>query len=262
LLKKELQRALYIDTRRIVKDPFYRNTAAMVAAGIAATWATLAQLPLWRGGWTTKQGVFFLLAAVGAYILKDRIKEWVREGLLRRFVKWDHDQRIRGEALANVGLGNLVGRAKERVRFCDDEELPPAVRDIRRARRTVRGASLELENTLHYTRSISLAPETDGSVPEGFAVREIFRLNLEPFLSRLDATKDIVDFYDQDTGKFASRAMPRVYHMNVVLVSTDNVTQLQRLVRYRVVLNKKGIKRVDLVAERAGGTRDRLRTVV
>jgi len=214
------------------------------------------------GRLTTRQGVFFLLAAVGAYILKDRIKEWVREGLLRRFVKWDHDQTIRGEALANVGLGNLVGRAKELMCFTNENEIPKAVKEMRRARRTVRGSSLELENILHYTRSISLAPEKQGSVPDGFAVREIFRLNIEPFLSRLDAPKDMVDFYENHTGKFASRAMPRVYHLNVVLVSTDNATQLQRMIRYRVVLNKKGIKRVDIVAERAGDAYARLKTVV
>ena len=59
LLKKELQQSLYIDTRQVKRDPFVRNTAAMVAAGLAATWATLAQLPLWTGGWATEEGALF-----------------------------------------------------------------------------------------------------------------------------------------------------------------------------------------------------------
>src|SRR5690606_1638321 len=94
LLKKELQRSLYLNTRNTARDPFVTNAAAMVAAGLAATWATLAALPLWTGKWTSTEGIYFLALAVGAYILKDRIKEWTRVMLAKRFLRFDYNRRI------------------------------------------------------------------------------------------------------------------------------------------------------------------------
>lgn len=250
LLKKELQRSLYIDTRKRANDPFYRNSAAMVAAGLAATWATLAQLPLWRGGWTTREGVFFLIAAVGAYILKDRIKEWTRETLSRRFTRWDHDRKIVGDTLTQVGLGSFDGRARERMRYLGDGEVPEEVQRLRVAHRTVRGVTPELEVVMHYRRSIDLVQNRASSVPEGFGVQELFRLSLDEMLKRLDDPLDHVAFFDHVTGRFRSQDMPKVYHLNLVMVATEGITGEQHLSRYRVIVDRTGIVRVDPVAER------------
>src|SRR5688500_19449777 len=108
-----MQRALYVDTRASTRDPFFRNSAATVAAGLAATWATLAQVPLLTGGLTSSQGALFLGAAVGAYILKDRIKEWVRAALARRLLRYDHDRHIVGDALPPAGMGSFARTAQE-----------------------------------------------------------------------------------------------------------------------------------------------------
>ena len=252
LLKKELQRSLYVDTRKRANDPFYRNSAAMVAAGIAATWATLAQLPLWTGGWTTREGFFFLLAAVGAYVLKDRIKEWTREVLAKRLLRWDHDRRIVGDALAQVGLGSFDGRARERHRFVGEGEIPEEVQRLRLAHRTVRGVTPELEVVMHYRRSIELVQNRNAAVPDGFGVQELFRLSLDEVLKRLDDPVDHVAFFDNGTGRFCSQHMPKVYHLNLVLVATEGITGEQHLARYRVVVDRTGILRVDPVAEKRG----------
>src|SRR5690606_30381544 len=66
-IKKELQRTLYVSTRTLGRDPLVVNTAAMVAAGLAATWATLAQVPLWGGALlSSPKGLILFGAAVGA----------------------------------------------------------------------------------------------------------------------------------------------------------------------------------------------------
>ncbi len=255
LLKKELQRALYVDTRALARDPFYRNSAAMVAAGLAATWATLAQLPLWTGGLSTSGGMVFLAAAVGAYILKDRIKEWVRNSLTSKFLKWDHDRRIVGNALERVGLGAFGGRAQERVKWAGDDDVPPEVTALRVSHRTVRGVTPELEHVLHYERKVTLFQDGPEPLPQGFGVQELFRLSLDEVIKRLDDPDDTVTYYDHGVGSFRASTMPKVYHLNLILVATELGTGEQVASRWRVVVNQQGIVRVDPVLERRGNTR-------
>ncbi|MFZ9887377.1 MAG: hypothetical protein ACO3JL_07730, partial [Myxococcota bacterium] len=173
LVKKELQRALYLDTRSTARDPFVTNAAAMVAAGLAATWATLAALPLWTGKWTSGEGAYFLALAVGAYILKDRIKEWTRNLVAQRLLVFDYDRKIVGNALSRVGLGRFSGRAQERFSYAREEDIPAEVRRLRLMNRTVRGVTPELEQVMHYRRAIELAQDPGDAVPDGFGVMEL-----------------------------------------------------------------------------------------
>lgn len=249
ILKKELQRALYVDTRASTRDPFFRNSAAMVAAGLAATWATLAQVPLISGGLTTGQSLLFITLAVGAYVLKDRIKEWVRLALSRRWLRWDHDRHIVGDALAPAGLGSFGGRAQERVRWVDVEHIPEEVRALRARHRTVRGVAPELEHVLEYQRFVRF--ETGKTpVPEGFGVQELFRLSLDEILKRLDDPVDEVSYFDQRAGTFATAGMPKVYHLNAIALCVDRAHDRRALARWRVVVNQDGIVHIDPIVAR------------
>jgi hypothetical protein len=244
LLKKEMQRALYLDTRAAPADPFVRNSAAMVAAGLAATWATLAQVPLLQEGLSTGQSGVLFGAAVGAYVLKDRIKEWTRVTLTKRFLRWDHDRHIVGDALTLAGLGGVSGRAQERLHYCKDDELPVEVRAVRAAVRTVPGVSPEREQVLHYERKVSFEAN-DGSPPSDFGAQELFRLSLDEVIKRLDDPVDPLSYFDAAQQSFTVRAMPKVYHLNLVV----RITHRERawLERYRVVVNQGGILRIELV---------------
>jgi hypothetical protein len=247
LLKKELQQALYIDSRQSVRDPFVRNSAAMVAAGLAATWATLAQLPLWTGGWTSTEGAFFLGAAVGAYILKDRIKEWVRNGLSSRLIAYDVDQHMAGDTLARVGLGTFSGRVKERMRIISDSELPESARHLRRAQRTVQGITAELETVVHYQRALVFNGPKDNPPPASYGVQELLRFSLDNILNRLDDPVEEYGFYEPVEGRFSRQEMPRTYHLNAIAILRDDKRGREYQVRSRVVVNRKGILRVEAV---------------
>ena len=247
LLKKELQQSLYIDTRQVKRDPFVRNTAAMVAAGLAATWATLAQLPLWTGGWATEEGFLFLAIAVGAYILKDRIKEWARNSLSRYWLAWDKDRRILGDNLLQVGFGGFTGRAKERFEFVDDLDLPDAIRSLRMKERTVSGLTIENENIVHYRRSLNFSMLKNEMVPERYGVQERFRLNLSTFLSNLDDPIENVRYFDSRTGRFREKEMPRVYHLNLIVVQRSNESDNSKFSKLRLIVNRKGVVRIESV---------------
>lgn len=249
LLKDELERALYINTRQLARDPFYRNSAAMVAAGLAATWATLAQVPLLSGDFSRDSQWLLLTFAVLAYVLKDRIKEWSRQLIASRFLSWDHDRRVLGEALGRVGFGVFTGRARERVRYLSDAQVPGVVRELRLAHRTVRGVATESEQVLHYRRQLSFScgPQP---VPEGFGVQDSLRLSLDEILKRLDDPVEIVRFYDYRSGRFRKAEVPRVHHLNLVLCARDQALRLRTLSRTRVVVNQRGVVRLDPVVTR------------
>jgi hypothetical protein len=244
LLKKEMQRALYLDTRAAPADPFVRNSAAMVAAGLAATWATLAQVPLLQEGLSTGQSGLLFGAAVGAYVLKDRIKEWTRVTLTKRFLRWDHDRHIIADALTLAGLGGVSGRAQERLHYCKDDELPAEVRAVRAAVRTVPGVSPEREQVLHYERKVSFAAE-DATPPAGLGAQELFRLSLDEIVKRLDDPVDPLAYFDASRQSFVVRAMPKVYHLNLIVRLSR--PQQSWLERYRVVVNQSGILRIEHV---------------
>lgn len=260
VLKKEMQRALYVDTRQGRTDPLFRNSAAMAAAGLAATWATLAQVPLLQGGLSGEQSLVLFSAAVGAYILKDRIKEWARVSLTKKLLPWDHNVAIVGEALDCAGLGKLAGRASEQVRWVKDDGIPAAVDELRKRQRTVRGVA-ELEHVLCYRRRL-VFDGGESPVPAGFGVQELVRLSLDEILKRLDDPIDDVAFYDPSTGTFARAAMPKVYHLNLVVETTagaqDDPDAVRHLSRSRVIVNQEGVVRIDPVAERTAAPPPRL----
>ncbi len=251
VLKKEMQRALYVDTRSGRIDPFFRNSAAMVAAGLAATWATLAQVPLLQGGLSGSQSTLLFSAAVGAYVLKDRIKEWSRVMLTKKLLPWDHNDRIVGDALACAGLGRLIGRASEQVRWIKDDVIPVAVDELRKRQRTVRGVA-ELEHVLCYRRRVQF-DGADEPVPEGFGVQELMRLSLDEVVKRLDDPIDEVSYYDPVTGAFERTGMPKVYHLNVVAETSAPGTET-RLSRFRVIVNQDGVVRIDTVVDRVAAS--------
>jgi hypothetical protein len=249
LLKKEMQRALYVDTRASTRDPFFRNSAAMVAAGLAATWATLAQIPIMSSGLTTGQSAFFIAAAVGAYVLKDRIKEWVRGALSKKLLRFDHDRHIVGDTLAPAGLGSFGGRAQERSRWVEPDEIPKDIAGIRAKHRTVRGVTPELEYCLEYQRLVRFECG-DNPVPDGFGVQELFRLSLDEILKRLDDPVDPVAYFDPAGATFRHADMPKVYHLNMIARCTDAQTGVATSSRWRVVVNQQGIVHIDRVVTR------------
>lgn len=248
-LKRELQRCLFVNTRVVDRDPFYRNSAAIVGAGLAATWATLAQFSLLQQSLNGPNGMLVLGAAVGAYILKDRLKEWSRNELSGYLLRWDHDQRLQSDTLEQIGMGGFAGRARERMRFVQEKDIPANVMEIRRTCHSMKDLSVEQEQVVHYHRQLNLEPRAGMAVPEGFGIREFFRLSLDSLLKQLDDPQDEMAFYDPARGRFREVTLPRVYHLNLVLVSTDLVTGKRLEQGIRLVVDRKRIRRLESVVE-------------
>lgn len=251
-LRRELQRCLYVNTRELARDPFYRNSAAMVGAGLAATWATLAQFSLFQQGLANPNSLALLGAAVGAYVLKDRIKEWARNELSDWLLRWDHDQELSSETLEQIGMGGFSGRARERMRYVREEQIPAEVMAIRTYCHSMKDLEVDKEQVIHYHRSLTLEPRAGMAMPEGFGIREFFRLAMDPLLKQLDDPRDEMAFFDPLAGKFREVVLPRVYHLNLVLVTTDEARGIRLHQGIRVVVDRKRILRVETIVMNEG----------
>jgi hypothetical protein len=247
LLKKELQKSLYLDMRASAKDPFVANSAAMVAAGLAATWATIAQVPLLTGALSSTRGALFVALAVGAYVLKDRLKEWVRQRLLKQWLKWDHNVSLADHLFHLMGLGQVSGRAMEKAMWTTIKAIPPDIVQLRRAARTVRGSSTELENVLHYRRRVEFNGVETSTFDTQFGIQEIVRVSLSDVLARLDDHIDVVAHWDEKSGSFVRSELPKVYHLNLVYRVRQEGSQESFLRRARIVLNREQIVRIEHV---------------
>lgn len=255
LLKKTIQQALYLSPREVARDQFVANAAAGVAAALAAIWAlatqvpqTLSHLPL-----TTKVVVF--AGAVAAYVLKDRLKANLGPMLAKRFLRYDHTSTLGGAALSTVGLSMLQAQLKEVMHYAPRNEVPSEVLALRMTGRTVNQAALPDEEIIHYRKVLDVRSLSDVEpLPEGYWVRDIMRLNVRHFLVRLDDPDDSIRFFDVDARRFAEARLPKVYHLNIVAkitrVSADG-SLLERYERWRVILNKLGVVRVETMKGRS-----------
>lgn len=247
LVKKELQQSLYISTRDAGRDPYVANSAAMVAAGLAAVWATLAQIPLVTGGINDPRRFWFIAAAVGAYILKDRIKDWVKMSLSKRWTNWDRVSGLASQTEA-AWQDSLTGTESERVSWLTEDKLPKDVLAARHFNRSVKGTSAAFEEVLHHRQLIELARKQDSRMPSDYGVQQILRLSLDHLLARLDETETSVRVFDTEACRFERKALARVYHLNVIVRVRSLEPAESALHRARVVLNRNGIVRIEKVA--------------
>jgi hypothetical protein len=255
LLKKSVHQALYLDARTARGDTFLRNAIGAVGAALAAIWAFLATpLPTTFASVGGGARVLFFVGVVLAYVMKDRTKALTNEYLSRRLRRHDHVFEIEGPSLAAMGLAGLRVGLTEAMSFLSSAAVPAEVRELRLSRRTVRTAEAASEEVIRYRKELVVkSPPDAGRLADGFQLRDILRFNVRHFLVRLDDPLDPVVYFDAHAGTFVEANLPKVYHLNLVLrlerTDADGRGEA-RLVRFRLVINKEGIVRVDPVESR------------
>lgn len=250
-LKKHVQQVLFLDVRaEAVGSSLVGQIVAAVGAALAATWWFFAQTSA-SGGSSTF--VLFLVAVV-AYILKDRIKEVTRNELSNRLRRHLPDQTSTVQG-GHVYGASFRGSCREQVRYVPASELPPDVVVARDLSHVVDLGDDPAEEVLHYRKAVTFKGELleRGDVARA-QVRDIVRLGIRDFTEHLDDPKRVVTFFDDATGRFVSRRLPKIYHLNLVLRyrSHSGTSQLGDVSfeRVRAIVNRKGIVRVDIVLPR------------
>jgi hypothetical protein len=257
-LKRRMWSILFLDLRSVPIFTFQQQFGAMIAAGLAALWAALAQIMLVREAFIRDQtnellgisGLIFLLLAVLAYIVKDRIKEigrsYFRSGLFRKLP--DHSERI----YYDTPLINRkeVGYLKEVTKFEKTDSLPPKVREIRSEFATLEGLDHDSKDgVLRYTKDVIISDNLSilGRYPLK-VVHDILRLNIDACLPRLDeATRQL---YTVDSElQVQPIDCPKVYHFDIAFSYSQGAEGKEytdeTIDYFRLVIDKSGLVRVE-----------------
>lgn len=241
VLKKYIGSALFLDTRTETEGRLLEQILYGLAAGFAMLIATL--IAFYAQKYYGNLTLPLLAIIVVSYIFKDRIKEILRIYLLNKLAKFifDHKTNIYGTGKVKIGI------CKEAFRFVKDEELPEKIKKIRK-----REHITEVENrwrgekVIYYRKQIKLSSRQLKKVYQDYefeGVNDIFRFNINRFLNKMDnPVKKIYQLKDNEVRAISGN---RVYHINLIQkISRDDQASYKR---FRLILTRKGIKRIEQV---------------
>jgi hypothetical protein len=246
-LKKLISSVLFLDMTRETQGRRMANIGAGIAAAVAMLFSTVAAI--WSQNRYGINSYPFVVALVISYVFKDRIKEWLRTYFNRQFSRWLWDFSVTIRDPENDGV---VGRCREVVAFVDTKSVPRAVLDARHADAT---STLEPrckpEVVVKHVKEVTLhgrtIAKTHGRLLD---VKDIMRFNVSSMLNRMDDPVQHVERFD---GSIVRRVpCAKAYHLNVVM-ALRAASGERTYERFRVILDKSGIRGLQEVAHRRVG---------
>ncbi len=231
---------------------FFYAIAASVAmsfAVAAALWGP-AGMSAGPGGFLGGMDFFkWAVVVILAYAAKDRIKALLQtiftNVVARHFP--DRSWRIR-DATKKHELAGM----EEQSGFIPFEELPPEVLEVRRATRlSALEEEARPETVLYHKKTVSVDRALVRQVePRYDAITEVYRFDLRRWLAHTDDPKRQFAFADPEKGVIARASAPRVYNLGIVyrLKRSDDPSDKGRWHRVRVVVTRKGIRRIEAIS--------------
>jgi hypothetical protein len=152
------------------------------------------------------------------------------------------------ENLIDPALDKKVGTSRSRAHFCQPDQIPGPVTSLRNIGANVFRNIILPEDILHYHKSIRFNSAKIRNYHKRLeSLTEIIRLNLDYWFVNMDDPANQLACLRN--GTITTVMANRVYHVNLVVSLTDcNQPEEQRsLFRYRMVLTRDGILRIELV---------------
>lgn len=258
LLKKYLGESLFLQSVSNKKDRLYKNYAAAIGAGLAATVAGLAEhqrVQYLTGNDSGLRLAFLIGVAVLAYIFKDRVKDLSKEYFNSRLKERLPDQSfsLSHKSYTNKGTEKVrqLGVVSEYFRFL--KEIPADVAYLRTLGQAKTSDPERHENVIHVGRRFNFELRSKRHRKLFPLLKNVFRLEISPFLAKLDNPTMPISFVG-DKGRAKTVLAPKVYHINVVLRSevrfgTEEGSRYVDYERFRLIVNKNGIQRLERIVE-------------
>ncbi len=244
LLNKFILEALLLKSFRRSLEEKHGGILGAISTGIAM-FIYLAIYNWQVSGLVATSFTFFILAAI-VYSLRDIIKDFLNKIFYQKANLWFHDYSTEIESPS----GFKIGRLTENFLFIEPKDLPPGFLEIRNYHFNEELQALQRhESIIQYKREITLVQQ----LPEEARRHEltmVFRLNIERMIrDSSDALQPSLKL-DDYTHEIVERLLPKVYHLNLIIrnsyVDTNNEPQSE-IKKYRVVVDKAGIKRVEQI---------------
>ncbi|MCB1119273.1 MAG: hypothetical protein KDK65_04875 [Chlamydiia bacterium] len=246
LLNKFIIESLHLNTQRHSIQTPIGHLIGSFAAGIAMlVWAGF--VVVFGIGLNLTTQAFILLSVV-FYILKDRIKEGIRSLSFRKALKWFYDYKTKILATDDQ---TVVGGLKESFSFIPEERIPKEINLVRnREFHNILETFRRPEHIMYYKRTVSLKTTLETHDPRRHGLNILFRLNIYPLL--IKASDPYFDYHivEPETRKLKRLSLPKVYHLNIVIKSTQQAKTPKQLVtieKYRLIIDKNGIKSIETI---------------
>lgn len=240
-LKKFFHANLFVDVTKNQINRKFKEPAAATAAAVAALWATyfqqFQQPQLSAIGYS---GISVLSLGVAAYVLKDRMKEVSRNFIAEKASRFLPD--IDQELLADE---KTIGRVREWLNKKRLSQVPDEIYQLRRKFQFSDAEAHLQEEVLHHAKHYVVKP-TEIST-SSWALQDSLRINLERYLKHLDDPYKELTFLEAD-GQVTRLKTHRIYFFYLV-VKTQNVLKENSHQVFRIVIDKKGIQRVESMEE-------------
>ncbi|MBL7906019.1 MAG: hypothetical protein JNL22_13430 [Bacteroidales bacterium] len=238
LLKKYAENELFLNTSQRRDGIWIEQVYLSIAAGLSMIFATAVAFSFQQ-----KYGNFtmpFFVALVVSYMLKDRIKEVTRYYFAHKLGRRFFDHRT------DISLSeHKIGWSKESMVFTPEYKIPQEVLKIRD-----RSAILEAENRnnreqiILYRKLVRLnrASLNDCSQYPTSGMNDIIRFNVSNFIQKMD--NPMVPLYvPGDSGNIEVIKGEKMYYINLIMQFRSE--EQSEYKRYRIVLNRKGIREIE-----------------
>ncbi len=240
-LKKYFSSVLSLEYDVNREGRFLEHFLFGIAAGLAMLFAT--SVAFWGQSTFGNLTMPFFVILVVSYMFKDRIKEIMREILKRVVFKHLFDFKYK----LYIDERHKVGNIRESFDFIKKESLSDEVLSLRKKFQTpVFDNKFHKENIILYRKKILLKSRylKKHNSDNLKSLSDIFRFDVTRFLAKMDDPQKTLYVLTEDG--FKKIKGKRVYHINLIL----KIVRKRKvfLSRYRLVLTKNGIDRIEQVS--------------
>ena len=243
MIKNFINNKLILTTRFDKDNKWLIQFYYSIAAGIAMIFATSVAFY-----YNQKFGNFtmrFFAVLVVSYMFKDRIKDWIKDLINYLLKKETYDHTI------NIYDDNshILGNISQGFDFVPYRNLPKEILEIRNSEHQTDIEDNSVERVMHYKSRIRLSTSKLYKFYKGISIRginDVTYFNTSPLLMRMEKPETNILLMD-DNKHFAEYKSEKVYHINMVVVYSDKENKYYK--RYRIVLNRNGIKQVKMIAQ-------------
>lgn len=241
VLKKYMSNILFLDTHVQQEGKIIEQFFLGLIAGLSMIMATaIAFLSQHKYGALTFQ---FFLALIISYMFKDRIKEILRYYISGHLKKLFFDYKVK--IFSNHK--HIIGLCKESFNFVKEQKTEKQIVKIRNIDHIT-----ELENErvgekiILYRKRIKIYAKKLQKIYPDSAVQgitDILRFNITKFINKMDNPLKALHILKEN--EYKKIYGQRVYHLNMVLKYSTNKNSFYK--RFRIILNRNGIKRIEKV---------------
>jgi len=246
ILKKFTSSVLYLKTTTEKEGVLFKEFLMGIAAG-----CTMIIVALVAIGCTLRYGSIsiaaFITTIIG-YIFRDRVKGWLGIYFIKKMTAnlFDYKTNI------FTAEKEKVGWTQKKFHFTNEDNIPKEIMQIRN-----KDHITEIENgwmgekIALYVEQVNLFSKKLIDIYKDYTmegINNIMRFDISKFLNKMDDPKKSIYVLNEHGHK--EIIGKRVYHLNLVIKYTSKIDTTYK--RFRIVLNRDGIRRIEEVFSEKG----------